>query len=62
MADTSKLWFYIHGRPNVSSVSISLNETIDDLKEKIHDKAVGIGCLAPDLIVTKVRFIMASTL
>ncbi len=62
MADTSKLWFYIYGRPEVSSVSVSLNETINDLKEKIYGKYLNsfAGCDAPVLIITKVRFIMVS--
>jgi len=63
MANTSKLWFYIHGRPNVSSVSISLNETIDDLKKKIHTASPNsfAKCDAAELTLTKVRFIMVSS-
>ena len=50
---THGLWYCI-----VSSFLISPNETIDDLKKKIYneaDKPV-IGCEAPGLILTKVRY------
>jgi len=62
MADTSKLWFYIHGKNNLSYVSVSLDETIFDLKNKIHTASPNsfAGCDAVDLILTKVRFIMVS--
>jgi len=62
MADMAKLWYYIDGQPDVSSVSVSPNETIDDLKTKIYDDSPRFftGCDAPDLILTKVRFIMIS--
>jgi len=62
MADTSKLWYYVHGEPDVSSVSVSPNETIDDLKKNIHNDAPNsfIGCDAKHLILTKVCYIMVS--
>jgi hypothetical protein len=63
MADTATLWYYIGSESDVGSVSVSPNEYIDDLKEKIHKAANNTfaGCNAPDLILTKVRYIMIST-
>ena len=65
MADVAKLWYYLDGtdgRRVVSSVSVSPNETIDDLKYKIHtpNNEVLAGYNASELIFTKVRFIMVS--
>jgi hypothetical protein len=57
----AKLWYYLDGKTDVSSVSVSVSETIDGLKEKIHAKSVDFECKASDLILTKVRFIMVST-
>jgi hypothetical protein len=61
----AKLWYYIDDdidRRNVSSVSVSPNETIDELKDKIFAKnpEAFAGCDAQNLILTKVRFIMVS--
>lgn len=59
---THKLCYFIHGKSNVSTVFVSPNETIGDLKEKIYNEAFEsfITCNAPDLILTKVRYIMMS--
>ena len=64
MTDMSKLWYYIHNKHNFSYVSVSPDETIDDLKEKIYRKSDQsfVGCNAPDLILTKVRYITISML
>jgi len=57
-----ELWYYVDGKCNLSSVFVSPNETILQLKRKIYydvDKSF-VGCNAPDLILTQVRFIMVS--
>jgi len=57
-----ELWYYIDGKRNLSSVFVSPNETILQLKRKIHIDAPNSfnGCDAPALILTKVRYIMIS--
>ena len=62
MADTATLWYYIDRERDFSSVSVSPNETIDDLKKKIHrDVPTSFsGCDAKHLILTKVRYIIIS--
>ena len=62
MTDMSKLWYYIHGKLNFSFVSVSPDETIVELKKKIHNDAPNsfTGRDALDLTLTKVRFIMVS--
>jgi len=34
--DMSNLWYYIHGKLNISYVSVSPEETIVELKKKIY--------------------------
>ena len=63
IADMAKLWYYIDDDITeriLSSVSVSPNETIDELKDKIFTKTHEAfpGYNAPNLILTKVRFIM----
>jgi hypothetical protein len=62
MAETSKIWYYIDGEDDVTSVPVSLNETIDDLKKKIRAASLDSvkGCDAAKLILTRVRFITVS--
>jgi len=62
MADTAKLWYYIHGQPGLLRVSVSPNETIFELKKKIHTDSPNsfAGCDAVNLILTKVRYVMIS--
>jgi len=59
MADLDLL-YYIHGKRNVLSVCVSSNENILFLKRKVYDEAsrTFIGCDTPDLVLTKVRYIM----
>jgi hypothetical protein len=57
----AELWYYIHGKREVSSVVVSPNETIVNLKRKIHDDGGPFdGCKAPDIILTKVRYLVNS--
>ena len=61
MSDTTyKIWYFIDGTYDASSVSVSLDETIVDLKKKIHSDAPNClaGCYATFLVLTKVRYIM----
>jgi hypothetical protein len=62
MAETSELWYYIDGTDEISYVSVSLDEYIDDLKKKIHAVSPNSfkGCHAIDLVLIKVRYIMIS--
>ena len=64
MTDTAELWYYIDGKRNISSVVVSPNETILQLKRKIHTDSnkTFTEYNAQDLILTKVRSIMISTL
>jgi len=58
MSDTThKIWYYIDGTCDVSPVSVSLDETIDDLKRKIISASPNSlpGCDATVLVLTKVR-------
>jgi len=59
---THRLWYYISGKSDVSSILVLPNETIDDLKTKIYNKSTKsfTGCDAPDLILAKVRYIVMS--
>ena len=59
---TRRLWYYISGKHYVSSVFVSPNETVDDLKKKIYTMSPKsfIGCDAPDIILTKVGYIVMS--
>jgi hypothetical protein len=58
-----ELWYYIaDGKNNLSSVFVSPNHSILQLKREIHrdaDKTFP-ECNAQDLILTKVRYIMIS--
>jgi len=63
MSDAPReLCFFIDGKRNVSTVFVTPNETIGDLKEKIYDKANRsfVEGNAPDLILTKVCYTMMS--
>ena len=55
-----KLCFFIDGKRSVSTVFVSPNETIGNLKEKIYHEADRsfVKWNALDLILTKVRYIM----
>jgi hypothetical protein len=58
MAD---LCYYIRGKRQASSVFVSPNETIVNLKRRIHDDGGPFdGCKAPDIILTKVRYLVIS--
>jgi hypothetical protein len=63
MEDTATLWYYICSERDVGSVYVSPNETIDDLRKKIHHDAATFfnGCDPKHLILTKVRYTMIST-
>ena len=58
-----ELWYYIDGKTDVSSVFVSPNDTIDDLKTEIYEADLNAfpECNAQDLILTKVCYIMIST-
>jgi hypothetical protein len=62
MEDTTKLWFYIAGELDLFPVSVTPDETIAKLKQKIHaaspDSFPGRG--PAQLVLTKVRYIMTS--
>jgi len=62
MTDTAELWYYIDGKRNISSVVVSPNETILQLKRMIHTDSnkTFTEYNAQDLILTKVRSIMIS--
>jgi hypothetical protein len=59
-----KLMYYIQDQPHVSHVTISPNETIAHLKQKIHNQCrntfMRLGYDARELILRKVRYIMIS--
>ena len=59
---TRRLWYYISGKDNISSVFVSPNETVDDLKKRIYIMSPKsfTGCDASDIILTKVRYIVMS--
>ena len=63
MADTANIWYYIDGKTDVSSLFVSPNERIDNLKKEIYKDAEKAfpECDAQDPILTKVRYIMIST-
>ena len=56
------LWCYIQGKRNYFGVSISRDSRIDHLKDEIYKKGSEFfaGRDAPDLNLTKVRYIMFS--
>lgn len=55
------LWYYIHGKRESSSIFVSPDETSVDLKREIHDDGGPFdGCKAPDIILTKVRYLVIS--
>ena len=56
------LWCYIQGKRNYFGVSISRDSTIDQLKREIYmtRREFFAGRDAPDLNLTKVRYIMFS--
>jgi hypothetical protein len=56
------LGYCIDGRLNISSVPVTPNETIEDVKEKIYRRAPNFfsGYDDVDLILTKVCYIMIS--
>ena len=58
---THRLWYYIGGQRSFSSVFVSPNELIDDLRNDIYNEVPKsfVG-RASDLILTKVRYIMMS--
>jgi hypothetical protein len=59
MAETSELWYYRDGAKDVSSVPVSLDDSIAKLKRKIHENApAGAGFNPDDLVLIKVRYIM----
>jgi len=53
-----ELCFFIDGKRSISTVFVTPNETIGDLKEKIYHKADRsfVKLSALDLILTKVRY------
>ena len=61
MSDTTyKIWYYIEGTSDIAPVSVSLNDSISDLKRKIHsNNLISLSECDPAFILpTKVRYIM----
>jgi hypothetical protein len=60
MAESFKLLYYIEGKNDVTSVSISPSKTVYDLASLIHQSAKLSEYSVGDLILTKVRHFMIS--
>ncbi len=59
----TKLWGYIEGRRDIFGISISRDDTIDDLKKRIYDEHIvqlRVQYSHLDLTLMKVRYIMIS--